>query len=286
MVKPMMKPNLPFHPSLPLYYQLAQIFKARVTAEGGPADGRLPTEHELCKEFGVSRTTVRQALALLKTGGLLSSKRGVGTFLSAARRSELAIKVTGDSLHHGLGTKIRVVSLDLIDPVDRVADVLAGSASAKVLRVVRIHELSGVAVSVVISYLPGELDAIIAAKDLETTTMHELLWRKVHLKLEKSVHTIRIVRADEKIAPLLHVSLAEPVLHIQAEAYLDTGRPIWITDNYFREDSYEYRAEMLWGPPTSSGRLDMPGAWVGRGIVEAARRLRKQAPVHAWQPSS
>jgi GntR family transcriptional regulator len=200
--------------------------------------------------------------------------------------SELAIKVTGDSLHHGLGTKVRVVSIDKMDPPGRVADVLAGTAQSKVLRVVRIHELNGVAVSVVISYLPGELDAIVTAKDLETTTMHELLWRKGRLHLEKSVHTIRIVRADEKVATLLRVSLAEPVLHVQAEAYLDTGRPIWVTDNYFREDSYEYRAEMFWSPPATSDRSDMSGAWVGRGAEAMAPGLGEQVRVRGWQRGS
>ena len=73
---------LPFHDSIPLYHQIAQVLRQRA-AQG--ADGGLATEQALCAEFGVSRTTIRQALASLKREGLLQSRRGVGTRLVRPR---------------------------------------------------------------------------------------------------------------------------------------------------------------------------------------------------------
>ncbi|WP_237173848.1 FadR/GntR family transcriptional regulator [Paracandidimonas lactea] len=45
------------------------------------AGERMPSEHELCKEFGVSRTVVREAVASLRLAGRLVSKPGVGVFV-------------------------------------------------------------------------------------------------------------------------------------------------------------------------------------------------------------
>ncbi|NVK31784.1 MAG: FadR family transcriptional regulator [Gammaproteobacteria bacterium] len=45
-----------------------------------PGD-RFPTESELCKRLGVSRTVVREAIARLKARGILRSKRGSGVFV-------------------------------------------------------------------------------------------------------------------------------------------------------------------------------------------------------------
>ncbi|MBN9474852.1 MAG: GntR family transcriptional regulator [Bordetella sp. SCN 67-23] len=43
---------------------------------------RLPTEHELAGQFGVSRNVVRESIARLKLDGLIETRRGVGTFVA------------------------------------------------------------------------------------------------------------------------------------------------------------------------------------------------------------
>lgn len=45
-----------------------------------PGD-RVPTEPELMREFGVSRTVVREAMSRLQASGLVSTRQGVGTFV-------------------------------------------------------------------------------------------------------------------------------------------------------------------------------------------------------------
>lgn len=53
---------------------------------GSYAQGeRLPTENEFAAEFGVSRPVIRAALARLREAGLIVSRRGAGSFVSAAR---------------------------------------------------------------------------------------------------------------------------------------------------------------------------------------------------------
>jgi GntR family transcriptional regulator, transcriptional repressor for pyruvate dehydrogenase complex len=47
-----------------------------------PPRTRLPTEHELMKTFGVSRTVVREAIAALRAEGLVSTRQGSGAFVS------------------------------------------------------------------------------------------------------------------------------------------------------------------------------------------------------------
>ena len=52
---------------------------------------RLPTEQEMTRQFGVSRTVVREAVAALKAEGLLSSRHGVGVFVDTTRPSTFRI---------------------------------------------------------------------------------------------------------------------------------------------------------------------------------------------------
>lgn len=80
---------------VPLYYQLKQHLKRRM--EGGdlrPGD-RLPTEMELCDEFGISRAPVRQALTELVREGLIYRRAGQGSFVArmAAKKLVEQIKI-------------------------------------------------------------------------------------------------------------------------------------------------------------------------------------------------
>ena len=50
-----------------------------------PGD-RLPTEAETVRAFGVSRTVVREALSRMQAAGIVETRHGVGTFVTAARR--------------------------------------------------------------------------------------------------------------------------------------------------------------------------------------------------------
>ena len=69
-----------------------------------------------------------------------------------------------------------------------------------------------------------------------------------------SVHTLRVARAEADIASLLAIGLADPVLHIQVSTYLADGRPIRWIENFFRENRYEYVAEMQWPAPNARRR--------------------------------
>ena len=75
---------LPVRRIVPAYQQVADDLRALVlSGELAPGE-RLPTEQELCESFGVSRSTVREALRVLASQHLVTTTRGVtgGTFVA------------------------------------------------------------------------------------------------------------------------------------------------------------------------------------------------------------
>lgn len=67
----------------PVYsHELARLILDRFDQEGYAPDGRLPTERSLAEAFGVTRTMVRHALAMLEAEGRVSREVGRGTFLT------------------------------------------------------------------------------------------------------------------------------------------------------------------------------------------------------------
>jgi GntR family transcriptional regulator len=243
----------PLTPGVPIYHQIAQVLRRRIEAGDWGTGDHVATEQALCTEFGVSRTTVRHALAFLKQDGLLSSRRGVGTRGVATASRRKYVRSSGDPLHATLASKPRLVTLGLAQPPAQAARFLGLEQGAEALKIVRMHDLDGEPLSVVESYLPAYMATHITRSALRLS-LHELLWNEFGLKVAKSIHTVRVGRADTRIAELLQVALAEPVLTIQASTFLDNGKPIRWTENYFREDRYEYSAEFIWDPPPARRR--------------------------------
>ncbi|MEU9622283.1 MULTISPECIES: GntR family transcriptional regulator [unclassified Streptomyces] len=65
----------------PRYLQLARHIQERIDAGEFPAGSRLPSEPEMCAEFGVNRLTVREAIAELERAAAIEIRRGIGTFV-------------------------------------------------------------------------------------------------------------------------------------------------------------------------------------------------------------
>lgn len=70
--------NRPFEPIQlePAYRKVAAALMERITARSFSSGDRLPSETELARQFGVNRSTVREALRELQTAGLLTRSRG------------------------------------------------------------------------------------------------------------------------------------------------------------------------------------------------------------------
>jgi GntR family transcriptional regulator len=67
----------------PLYLQLQKVLREAIRARVFVADDAIPPERDLAEAFDVSRITVRKAIDGLVNEGLLTRRRGAGTFVAA-----------------------------------------------------------------------------------------------------------------------------------------------------------------------------------------------------------
>lgn len=77
-------PNAAMHPprrSRSLAHELVDGIGAQIQAQVLRPGDKLPTESEIMRAYGVSRTVVREALSRLQAGGLVETRHGIGTFV-------------------------------------------------------------------------------------------------------------------------------------------------------------------------------------------------------------
>src|SRR5262245_7097850 len=107
-----------------LFEQLSEEIKSGRFAPGA----RLPTEAELTRAAGVSRTVVREAVAALRAEGLVVTRQGVGAFVSAAPQ-QAPFRIDHERLHN-LEEILYVMELRLCVEVES-----AGLAAERATRV-------------------------------------------------------------------------------------------------------------------------------------------------------
>jgi DNA-binding FadR family transcriptional regulator len=99
--KPATETGGPFRPLRPprnLTGELIERLAAEITGGNLAPNTRLPTEQEMIATFGVSRTVVREAIAALRSEGLVESRQGAGVFV-AADMSRRPFRLDPDGLH-------------------------------------------------------------------------------------------------------------------------------------------------------------------------------------------
>src|SRR5580698_3436197 len=204
-----------------------------------PGD-RLPTEHDLAAWFGVSRMTLRHALAELARRGLVTRTVGRhgGTFVAAPKLEQDLTTLAGFSeqlRRHGVVAGARVLTA-----TERPAGPAAGQAlqigeQDPVYEVRRIRLADGRPIAVERSLFPaarfpGMLDCPLDG------SLYELLEVTYGLRPHRAREIMEPVTADAREAEALGVAEGAPLMLVERTAYARSGEPLEYARDLFRGD--------------------------------------------------
>lgn len=236
---------------IPYYYQLIQLLQEAIAARTWSGDTPLPSEHELCATYGVSRTVVRQALGELAAHGVIYRIKGKGTFVSPQKVEEHFVQRT-DGLYHDMTSRGHTVSTQVLEqtvllPPPHVRDFLWLRDGEQALKIDRLRSVDGVLLLFVQTYLPLGLCAPLAQADFTQGSLYTALEEICGLTVASGTRTVEAVSARSQLAHLLGVQKGEPLLKIESISYLSNGRPIEYYEAWHRGDRSKIEIEIAAG---------------------------------------
>lgn len=128
----------------PRYKTIYQQLARDIGAGRYPVMTLLPTEHELCDQFGASRHTIREAIRMLTVAGMVSRRPGVGTRVetaSASTRFTQRISQFPDLLQYARNAALLVQDVRTIKLTRRLAETLGSEAGQSWLHINSIKTL-------------------------------------------------------------------------------------------------------------------------------------------------
>jgi GntR family transcriptional regulator len=201
---------------------------------------KLGGERDLARALGVSRSTVRQALASLERAGVVRRipGRGGGTFVGHPKVDRDLSRIVGVPAllrQQGITAGTRVVGTALVraDEVTRAA--LRLPADGYVLDVVRIRLADGIPISLERARLPAHRFPGLLELPLGGS-LYELLDTHYGVQPDEAVEHIEVVLAGRDEAAVLDVAVAAPLLSITRTTCAADGEPFEHSHDLFRGD--------------------------------------------------
>lgn len=223
---------------VPRYYEIEQALRTRI-ARLEP-DEALPSDAQLCEEFGVSRMTARNAVQRLVQEGLVYRVPGRGTFVAEGASHRHAGKLVGfsDEMRRvGRAPASRLLDRRVRRATAAEAQRLRLPAGAEVVGLRRVRLADGTPIAVEHAVLPAAAAPVVLGADLERGSLHAAL-AAAGMVPTAGRGTIVVAAASAEDARLLGVRRGSPLLVERRVISDHAGDPLELTESRYAHDRY------------------------------------------------
>jgi GntR family transcriptional regulator len=220
---------------------------------------KLGAERELAVKLGVSRSTLRQALASLEEAGIVRRVpgRGGGTFIASAKVERDLSRIVGIPMllrDQGFTAGSRVVSVGVRTAGPDAAEALGIEESDFVVDLVRIRLADGVPISLEHATFPAELVPGLPERELGGS-IYELCDREYGLRPEEAIEHIEVIAAAPDEASILAIAPGAPLISVTRTTRDATGVAFEYSHDLFRADRTRISVKVKGSPSSEKARL-------------------------------
>lgn len=232
------------HSPLPLHSQIEQLLRDLLQLKEYAKGAPLPKEVELANRLGVSRNTIRQATNRLEHEGLITRKKGVGTFVTSHGLSTQLNSwhsFTMEMMQKGIPFENTEIKTCRIKADERLAHFFRIRKNTKVLQLQRLRAVEKLPVV----YFESCFHPRIGLSEEEdfNRPLYQLLEEKFGVVVVRSNEHIRAQLAGT-MSKKLGIAPNDPVL-VRERFVFDPGdRPIEYNIGFYRADKFTYSIDI------------------------------------------
>jgi len=204
---------------LPKYQLISSDLRKRIADDEFSLGQRLPSQHAMADEYGVTVMTLRHALAQLESEGLVYASKGKGTFVSEAPTVPYDLdhlwSFVQQMTHAGVEVTTAMLAIRFEPAVEVAAEArqaLGLSESEAIVEIERCRSINNEPVVLQRSFLAASIWSRIAEVDLAAESLYDVLSVRCGLVLDRASEIIRAVGLASDDAAVLGVAAGRPSL--------------------------------------------------------------------------
>ncbi|HHY09827.1 MAG TPA: GntR family transcriptional regulator [Firmicutes bacterium] len=229
-----------------LYYQLKEILSDKILSNEWSLGERLPTEFELCEQYGVSRITVRQALAELEREGLIVRKQGLGTFVSFPKIEQTLASFysfTEGFRKRGLVPRNEVVDFEIKQADAKAQKIFGLTDKSLIYSFTRLRLASDLPIAIESTYLPVDLFPGLTKKELAKSPLYEIMSKRYGVVANSAEESFGAVALGRKEAKIFGLKEGAAALDLERLAY-NASRCVEYTRGVVRGDKFRFQVKL------------------------------------------
>ena len=226
-----------------LHLQIAKELRTEIDsgiyANGDP----FPSETTLKEYYGVSRETIRSALAILQKEGLIERRRGSGTIVHCRAYHKILGRIVDfhrEAKMIGRKPTSRVLSIEPRKSRIRERILFGIAPNEKVMELQRLRYLDGVPVVLQISSHPSDILEGITKSDLTDSSLYEFLRIKKGILVQDAEQVIEPCSIGVEEARLLEIPPGTAVIRAHRTTRDASGQVLELAENLIRGDYIKY----------------------------------------------
>jgi DNA-binding GntR family transcriptional regulator len=231
--------------SVPLYLQVSRVIEQRIRSGALAVGSLLPVETDLAKMFGVSRQTVRHAIAHLRDRGMLSARKGIGTRVESTERdwrSSFSVASVGDLFELARETELHIATRQDIEARGKLAIELGCRPGRKWFYFAgpRYHAPNETAFCWNEVYIDGRLGSIVRKLEVFRVAVFALVQERSGEYIVEIKQEIRPAAIGAEPARYMGVSPGDLALEITRRYFASGGRLIQLSKTLLPADRFAY----------------------------------------------
>ncbi|MGL5348185.1 MAG: GntR family transcriptional regulator [Peptostreptococcaceae bacterium] len=228
----------------PIYDQLVEILRQKIENEMTPNEKML-SERGICDQYGVSRTTVRLAMAELEHMGYIYKRHGKGTFVAAINKNSQNLMDSYSFTDHmkqlNKEPSTKVLSFEVVESTNYFAENLGITPGEKMIKIRRLRLADGLPMMLERTYLPMREFTGLTEEEVAENPLYEIFRDKYGEVIKVADEEFSASILSEEEANLLEVPLDSACLKLLRTTYNDDNRVIEFTLSVARSDKFVYK---------------------------------------------
>jgi GntR family transcriptional regulator len=226
-----------------LYVQLIDILRKKIEDKDWDVGFQIPTEEDLCKNYGVSRATVRSAIAELVREGYLFRQQGKGTFVKQIVSNKLVMLTSFREfmLEPGVefSTEVRVQTTMM--PIGTIGNLLDIPLDKHIIYIKRITILENKPVIIQEIHIPLHICPDLLHENVAVESLFAI-FKKYKIEITRVRNYFGIVHLNAEEARTFNVTEGLPALLLN-QLFFSGDTPVMYIRSVKRHDSFGFAIE-------------------------------------------
>jgi GntR family transcriptional regulator len=227
----------------PKYISIAEEINEKIDS-GMNIGERIYSEKEIMEKYGVSSTTARKSLEVLRNGNIIERIQGKGTFVlnkKVVRSLRKIVSYTENMKKQNIKPTIEVIEKKVLTDYSEFHKKLQLSPGDKVLKLKRIRFGNGIPLVLDYRYINLKYCPDIFDKDLNTSLYK--LYEQYNIKIAHAKQYLELSFLNGEDAKLLNCKKGDPVIYIEGLLSLENFTPIEYETNFWNGRIFKFQFE-------------------------------------------